>query len=182
MELVCFPDWDYICEELGWGSTGWDINMESTPTDYERDCNFVYQGQECYLRDSGGGGETTTSTGTNTDTGGSTTTNTGGFTAATSDDDVIEFKEFTSQLPYDLRSYYMDSNNSRLKNSIYQYLISKKEGYDFTIGSKNFAEEAIRTHKDGGQIDLIREILKDSSFINTKADCVLKELISSGNN
>lgn len=34
----------------------------------------------------------------------------------------------------------------------------------------------------GGEVDFDNEIIKDPSFIGTKADCVLKALISSGNN
>lgn len=35
---------------------------------------------------------------------------------------------------------------------------------------------------DDGEVDFKNEIIKDPSFIGTKAECVLDELISSGNN
>ncbi|MEJ4089060.1 hypothetical protein [Galbibacter orientalis] len=48
--------------------------------------------------------------------------------------------------------------------------------------AKKFALVAMDTMINGGKVDFENEIIKDSSFIGTKADCVLKELISTGNN
>src|SRR5690606_6864289 len=45
-----------------------------------------------------------------------------------------------------------------------------------------FALEGLLVTKDGGDVDFGNEIIKGPSFIGTKADCVLKELISAGNN
>ncbi|MBN4048447.1 hypothetical protein JYU17_00575, partial [Flavobacteriaceae bacterium AH-315-O20] len=48
--------------------------------------------------------------------------------------------------------------------------------------AKDFVRASIETMMDGGEADFNNEILKDKSFIGTKADCVLNALISKGNN
>ncbi len=53
---------------------------------------------------------------------------------------------------------------------------------DKTDEAKAFTKEAIEVLKDGGEVDFKNEIIKDKSFIGTKADCVLNSLIATGNN
>ncbi|RXG22137.1 hypothetical protein [Leeuwenhoekiella aequorea] len=50
------------------------------------------------------------------------------------------------------------------------------------IEAKNFAQEAIGVLIDGGEVDFVNEIIKDKSFVGTKADCILNALITQGNN
>ncbi|GAB1858719.1 hypothetical protein MHTCC0001_35590 [Flavobacteriaceae bacterium MHTCC 0001] len=46
----------------------------------------------------------------------------------------------------------------------------------------NFAKLALETLMDDGEADFENKLVKDKSFIGTKADCVLNALINSGNN
>ncbi|WP_040281285.1 hypothetical protein [Psychroserpens damuponensis] len=46
----------------------------------------------------------------------------------------------------------------------------------------DFAEGAINESLEGSELDMVNEIIKDSTFINTKADCVYELLKSTGNN
>jgi hypothetical protein len=48
--------------------------------------------------------------------------------------------------------------------------------------TKNFAKAAIDAWMEDGEVDFQNEIIKDPSFIGTKADCVLNTLISTNNN
>ncbi|MCH4821769.1 hypothetical protein ML462_01170 [Gramella lutea] len=73
---------------------------------------------------------------------------------------------------------YSLRNNTRLYESTLSYLISKNH----TTDSRNFSYSALLAVMDGGDVDFENEIIKDQSFIGIKADCVLEELINTGNN
>ena len=49
-------------------------------------------------------------------------------------------------------------------------------------GDDDFTVQGIQAEMEGGEVDWGEEIIRDSSFVGTKADCVLSELISTGNN
>lgn len=49
-------------------------------------------------------------------------------------------------------------------------------------GTDDFSDAASNVFEDHGEVDFDNKILKDSSFVGTKMDCVLEELISTGNN
>lgn len=68
--------------------------------------------------------------------------------------------------------------NKYLRDAVCKY--TKDNNY--SIDAFNFVNAALNIEKTGGIADFENEILKDSSFIGTKADCVLNALISSGNN
>jgi len=72
----------------------------------------------------------------------------------------------------------LDLSNLAMINKTTEYLKVKNDSAE----SLNFAREAVKTYGNGGEVDYDNEILKDKSFIGTKADCVLKSLISKGNN
>jgi hypothetical protein len=56
------------------------------------------------------------------------------------------------------------------------------DDFDDIIDDLEFHKLAREAEAEGGEVDFENEIIKDASFIGTKADCVLNELISSGNN
>ncbi|MDX1272806.1 MAG: hypothetical protein R3340_13320, partial [Bizionia paragorgiae] len=59
------------------------------------------------------------------------------------------------------------------------YYIDKNECSET---AQAFAIEAVITLMNGGEVDFDEQIIKDSSFIGTDAECVLDELISNENN
>ena len=50
--------------------------------------------------------------------------------------------------------------------------------FNKTAEDRAFAIRAIETIRNGGKVDFVNEIIKDSSFIGTKADCVLEVLLN----
>ncbi|AIZ42374.1 hypothetical protein [Cellulophaga baltica] len=71
----------------------------------------------------------------------------------------------------------LNLTNLDMVNKTKSYLTKYNDAPD----ALNFAREALRTFGEGGKVDYDNEIIKDKSFIGTKADCVLSSLLSSGN-
>ncbi|WP_117879961.1 hypothetical protein [Aureibaculum luteum] len=69
-----------------------------------------------------------------------------------------------------------------ISQSMLDYLSANASNYIVSEEAKNFANAAIDALMNEGEVDFENEIIKDKSFIGTPADCVLKALISSGNN
>jgi len=69
--------------------------------------------------------------------------------------------------------------NCEQKNDLYQFLNAHldEEG-EWREDAKDFAREALDEWMDGGEVDIENEIIKDSSFIGTKADCILEVLLN----
>ena len=66
---------------------------------------------------------------------------------------------------------------------IYAYLERHKDPFgNYTNEAKSFGEQIIETLMDGGEVDLVNEIIKDSTFVGSKADCVYELLKSTNNN
>jgi hypothetical protein len=58
-------------------------------------------------------------------------------------------------------------------NKTTEYLKVNNDGQEYL----NFAREAVKAYGNGGEADYENEIIKDKSFVGTKADCVFNELM-----
>lgn len=70
------------------------------------------------------------------------------------------------------------NSNSNEANRLANYLKSNNNSRE-AIG---FGKKAFEALNDGGEVDYYNQLIKDKTFIGTKADCVLKSLIKSNNN
>lgn len=78
-----------------------------------------------------------------------------------------------------VREYWLrDFHNYDFAMALYDYLGE----HGFSDASINFGNEALDAKRHEGEVDFDNQIIKDASFIGTKADCVLEALINSGNN
>lgn len=83
----------------------------------------------------------------------------------------------TLSLDYKMFNWAFNNNNN-IMGRAFLYLANNQNSAQAIA----FAKEGFTVTKNGGEVDFENEIIKDSSFIGIKADCVLKELISTGNN
>lgn len=121
----------------------------------------------------GGGGDYEPGDPTNPDTGLSVPTYPDGSTTA-------EEYLINSLSPVNLsqRMWINDPVNSSKVNEILNFLTLEGRSEE----SKNFAKAAIDAFIVSGQVDFQNKFIKDPSFIGTKAECVLDELVKSENN
>lgn len=96
------------------------------------------------------------------------------FPADTNNDCEISNEEmqvyvFYQNLTVEQKNVYLDN-----KNEIDTYLIANT----FNPEALVFTFTGLEALTEGGEVDFKNEILKDNTFVNTKADCVLEKLLT----
>jgi hypothetical protein len=125
--------------------------------------------------------------GSSTGTGGTGDTGDDAVTAPINDSpEYLRKKDFLrNHLTVEQKDWF-NAQVDPLQNSIINYLEnevhSDVDNNSYGDEAIDFAEAAINEAMDGAELDMVNEIIKDSSFVNSKADCVYELLKSTGNN
>lgn len=187
MDIDCYEIVTTYCTETGVGDSGRVYSGTHVATSDCHDPNSKYTvvEQKCYIYSSGGGFSVTTSTSPD------------GNTPGTLNEEIISspiaeppcgdpihgclLKAFqlASRIGLDAeqRAWFINLNEMVL-NQFENFLDANNDSQQ----ALDFSSAAVNALINQGEVDFNNEIIKDKTFIGTKADCVLKALINTDNN